>query len=153
MIVLIDFGPGIFGRLFSEARPIDWLIVVIDVCVLAWIAAADIVKIPRSWKRRRGMKRTAAFLAAGESLRGAKPAASASDEEAAGWIKAVKSWIVDIHSFLAEEAIRALAVFGQRSAGPRSDTKAHPLAEEWSLELDARLSALRSIMEDADAYF
>jgi len=153
LIVLIDAETGVLGRLFSEARPIDWLIVIIDICVLLWIAVADLVKIPHGWKKRRAMKRIAAFLAEGENLACARPAAQASAEEAAAWVESVKRWIVDIHSYLAEEAIRALAVFGQRTAGPPTEIKVHPLAEDWILELDARMGALRSIMEKAEAYF
>ena len=153
MIVLIDADAGVFRRLFSEARPIDWLIVVIDVLVLLWIAAADLIRIPHGWKSRHAMKRIGAFLAKGENLRAARPAPQASTQEAAAWVEAVKSWIVAIHSFLAEEAIRALAVFGQRSAGPPAEIRVHPLAEDWILELDARLAALWSIMENAEMYF
>jgi hypothetical protein len=149
---LIDFGSGIFDRIFSEARPIDWLIVVIDLLVLLWIAA-DIVKIPHRWKRRSAIGHIAALLADGESLLTDRPTPQASNDQATAWVESVKSWIVDVHSLLAKDAMRALAVFGHWPVGPRSETAVHSLAESWFFELDARLSALRSIMEKPEVYF
>jgi hypothetical protein len=152
LTVLIDIGSGIFGRLFSEARPIDWLIVAIDFLVLLWIAA-DIVKIPHRWKRRSAVNHIVALLADGESLLSARPTAQATNDAATAWVESVKSWIVAVHSLLAKDALRALAVFGHWPVGPRSEIEVHSLAEPWFLELDARLSALRSIMEKPEIYF
>ena len=142
-----------FERLFNEARPIDWLIVLIDLCVLLWIAAADIVKIPRWWKRRESIKEIARFLAEGEKLKGSWPAAGTSDAEANAWIESVKSWIVNVHSFLTKDALRAMAVFAHTTPGPQTETSVHPSAASWLSDLDARLSALRSILEKPENYF
>lgn len=152
MTVLFDFGSGIFDRLFSEARPVDWLIIVIDLCVLLWIATADIVKLPRWWKRRCTVKGIAAFLVQGEALQRDRPIERSSGEEANAWVEAVKSWVVAVHSFLAKDAVRALAVFGHRSASPPPETSVQPLVVEWSLELEARLTALRTVTQKPEDY-
>lgn len=150
---MIEFGSGIFGRIFSEARPIDWLIVVIDVIVLLWIAASDVIGVPQRWRKRRGMKRVLVLLADGVDLQSARPTAEASQTEAKAWVESVKSWIVAVHGFLAEDAVRALAVFGHWPIGPPIGTEVHPLAGGWCSELDSRLSALRSIIEKPEAFF
>jgi len=151
LTVLIELGPGIFGRLFSEARPIDWLIVAIDVLVLLWIAA-DFVNIPHRWRRRSALSHIAALLADGEKLLSAHPTPQATNDEATAWVESVKSWIVSVHSVLAKDAPRALAVFGHWPVAPQSEIEVHSLAEPWFLELDARLRALRSITESPELY-
>jgi hypothetical protein len=148
---LNDIWPGIFGRLFSEARPIDWLIIAIDLLVLLWIAA-DVVKIPQRWKRRAAINHIASLLADGERLLGARPTPQSSNDEATAWVESVKGWIVSVHSVLAENAMRALAVFGHWPVASQSEIQVHSLAEPWFLELDARLSALRSISDTPELY-
>ena len=152
MTVLIDFRPGIFGRLFSEARPIDWLIVAIDLLVLLWITA-DIIKIPHRWKRHSAINHIAALLTDGERLLSARPTPQATNDEATAWVESVKGWIVSVHSVLAKDALHALAVFGHWPVASRSEVEVHSLVKPWFLELEARLSALRSIMEKPEIYF
>jgi len=150
---LIEIASGIFGRLFNEARPIDWLIVAVDLLVLLWITAADIVKIPHWRRSRRARKRIVAFVAEGESIEEARPTAVASDDEANAWIERVKSWTVGVHSYLAKHALQAVTVFGHAEPQPQAGSAVHPLAAKWLSDLDARLSALRSIMEKPNLYF
>jgi hypothetical protein len=150
---LIEFASGMLRRVFDEARPIDWLIVVIDFIVLFWIAAANFIKVPYRWKRHCVIKRITAFLADGEGLHGSRPTTHSSDDDANAWIEAVKNWINEVQLFLAKNAVQALIVFEQHRVEPRTETEVHPLAEGYFFELDARLRTLRSILEKMDVYF
>jgi hypothetical protein len=150
---LIEFANGMLRRIFDEARPIDWLIVVIDFIVLFWITAANIIKVPHRWKNHGAIKHLTAFLVAGEGLHGTRPTIHAIDNDANAWVEAVKNWISKVQLFLAKNSVRALIVFGQNTVGPRMGTEVHPLAEDYYSELDARLRALRSILENMDVYF
>ena len=153
MTSLIEFANGMLRRVFDEARPIDWLIVVIDFIVLFWIATANIIKVPRRWKSRSAIKRITAFLADGEGLQSSRPTTHSSDDDANAWIEAVKKWTNEVQLFLAKTAVRALIVFEQHRTGPRIETDVHLLAEDYFFELDARLRTLRSILEKMDVYF
>jgi hypothetical protein len=85
-------------------------------------------------------------------LLGARPTPQSSNDEATAWVESVKGWIVSVHSVLAENAMRALAVFGHWPVASQSEIQVHSLAEPWFLELDARLSALRSISDTPELY-
>lgn len=150
---MIDFRTGLLARILNETRPIDWLIVVIDVLVIAWIAVADLIKAPRRWKRRSAIRHLTGFLANGEYLLSARPATQASEADAAAWVEAVKSWINAVQSFLAKEAVRALVEFAHGAMGPRDESGVHPLAEDCFFELEERLRSLREIMERPEEYF
>jgi hypothetical protein len=149
----IELANGMLRRVFDEARPIDWLIVVIDFIVLFWIAAANFIKVPHRWKSRGAIKRLTASLADGENLHSSQPTALSSNNDANAWVEEVKIWIDGVQSFLAKNAVRALIVFEQHRSGPRVETDVHPSAEDCFFELDARLRTLRSILENMDAYF
>jgi hypothetical protein len=150
---LIEFASGMLRRVFTESRPIDWLIVVIDFIVLFWIAAANFIKVPHRWKSRNAIKHLTAFLADGDKLLSSRPTAHSSNNDANAWVEAVKIWIDAVQLFLAKNAVRALIAFEQRATGLRVETDVHPSAEDCFFELDARLRTLRSILEKMDVYF
>ena len=87
-------------RIFSDSRPVDLLMLVIELLVLLLIAADLIAGVLHWHNKRSATARILVFLAEGQRLQDTPPRSQASDEEAKAWVEEVKNWILAVQSFL-----------------------------------------------------
>ncbi len=140
-------------RLFCGTRPFDQLMFGIDAAVLAVSIAGFLVSLVvlRKSKVRKRQKSIREFIARGQQIRGNIPQGSADTPE---WTNSVNQLIQDVASFLEKYSPNALVVFLDTTDMP---TTINPLVWGMSQSDYARLNHclrnLRSIMENAEAYF
>lgn len=144
---------GTIRRIFSDTRPVDILMLVIELLVLLLIAGEVIVAVLHWRNKRSATARILVFLADGQRLHDTPPHRQATEEEANAWIGEVKNWMRAVQSFLTNQSKSAVVVFDHHSIGQRYSLRVSLHAENWFYELDARLKTLRSIMEKPDVYF
>ena len=138
-------------RMNSETRPIDWWLLVIEVLVLALIAAEFFKSV---WRKHTIHKRQIAIrrlIARGQELLQETPKGSA---DTPTWAAAGNAVIEDAKTFLNRYSPEALTVFldnaDRRSVEWRGVHSSFRVPYE---ELNHRIKNLRSIMEKADVYF
>jgi hypothetical protein len=140
-------------RLFCGTRPFDWLMFGIDFSVLVVSMAGFFVSlvILRKSKVRKRQKSIREFMVRGQQIRGNLPQGSADTPE---WTASVNQLIQDVATFLEKHSPDALAVFLDTTDMPHT---INPIVWGMSQSDYARLNHclrnLRSIMENAEAYF
>lgn len=140
-------------RLLYGTRPFDWLMFGIDATVLI-VSTAGFVLSLVMWRKAKVRKRQRTireFMARGQQFRSDLPMGSA---DIPHWNNAVDQLIQDAAHFFQQHSPTALAVFLDTSNMP---TTINPgvwiTAHGHFVRLTHCLRNLRSIMENAEAYF
>jgi hypothetical protein len=143
--------------LTEGARPIDWLILIVDFLVLAVIVWLDAPERVHKYKVRRRLRLVHSIIAEGQRLHESAPPAGTTDTAVAdAWVKAVQLWIEKTHQSLTRYSDAAAMSFNSRKVAPTlifGVITATSNAREWYGELLHRLANLQNIMEKADVYF
>jgi hypothetical protein len=143
-------------HLFGDSRPIDILMLVIEVLVLV-IIAYEAIKETCSRRRIRAItSQLRLFLIQGQKLYDSPPpSASTTAQDDNAWSGRVQAWTDSVQKFLNEKADSAAVVFNHLPI--RNDTKPRAYVshriERVFIDLDERLKTLRSIMEKPNVYF
>jgi hypothetical protein len=144
-------------RMVEGTRPIDWILLVIEIAVLAVIA---IEYGERKYKETRRGKRLAAILvqlSKGQEIQSQAPPAGTTDESiATAWIERVEAWNADTLKLLAGYSSQAATAFVHESGGPSLTYRGvtgTAQARNWYSGLQSRLNNLQSIMEKPEVYF
>jgi hypothetical protein len=146
---LAETGP------IEQTRSIDWVMLVVEILVLAIIAAEGIYSVIRRFRVRRITKRILAFIEEGQALQSKFPPGILKINDAIiAWKNSVQIWVDSVETFLKVECSRqAAATFlhyipNQLWSDVISEGNIRPYAE-----LLMRLGNLQSIMENPDVYF
>ena len=144
-------------RMFSDARPIDVWMLVIELLVLLLIAGEVGVVLSRWLKRKGKLTQTFNLMSKGQQLENSVPPLGTADETAIRtWNESVKTWIGETNRFLVGCSQQASATFLHEEGGTLSSMRYHDVAKDahdWYKTLIARLNNLRSVMEKPDVYF
>ncbi len=140
-------------HMFSDVRPFDWLMLIIEVLVLVLIAYEVSVNL---WHKRRIKSRLATILVLknkGQELQVSVPHGT-DDTAISAWNDAVKAWANDANRLLSTFSPQASATFLHEPGGPLLDYYRVPMnARDHYQFLLTRLNNLHSIMEKPDVYF
>lgn len=161
-----------WGMINDGARPIDWLVVIVDFLVLIvilWFEGGE-----RRHKRnmRKRIASLSPFMERGQALQRAIPnplddsTPDAKAEKVKQWIDSVSDWDRETRDFLEQCSPRAAAAFGliaetSQLANPQyvytESGSSFPISGDLQREsyqrLVAHLKNLRSITEKPEAYF
>jgi hypothetical protein len=135
---------------FADARPIDWVMLIVELLVLLLIAY-EVIWEP--WKSRR-LAITALNLAdSGEAIRQCAPGISADENAVNTWTESVNHWVSESCEALEERSAHAASSF--RSPPSRNSSSyigIHQIANDPFGSLLQRIEILRSIAEKASLY-
>jgi hypothetical protein len=153
----------IIRHMFEGARPLDWLMLVVEALVLALIAY-EIVS-PR-WHRRkirRLLNVAFDFVQRGQKLQAISPQGIYGPEGPHGpqfvpaWIEKVKTWNQEALDFMERCSPQARASFLSDTSSGAAHTQQSlmvpPEAQWWYRTMLTRLDNLQRIAENPDVYF
>jgi len=155
---------GIFRRLFADARPIDWLLLIVDFLVLVAILWFE---LPEWWHKHKGKKMVselAPLLEKGKELKTSVPyLPNPQWEVTSKWFEDVRAWDSDTQSLLAKHSSQALSAFTHIAHVRETDRAiVTPHGDMYPVVghcgdvfqvLQAKLDNLQRIVEKADIYF
>jgi hypothetical protein len=139
----------------DKIRPFDWLMLLIEVLVLAVIAHEAVY---RPWKIRRWLRTVFQCFLKGQALENSAPAtgsAVADEDTIKTWKNAVQDWVNQTWRVLNGYSPQAAAAFLHGRVEPGLSFSHVPHAHDchnYYLALLARMESLRSIMEKPDVY-
>ena len=159
--------------MFSEVRPFDWLMLIIEVLVLLLILYEVIANAVHAYK---GRKRELAlslivtslteFMEKGRNLQLGTPDPSmSSPDEVSTWIDSVKLWAKDTNDFITRHSLRATVSFALiEGTGVMANPQVVYTESGYSFPIEGpqresyqrlvvQLNNLRSIIEKPEAYF
>ena len=139
-------------RLFTEPRPIDWAMLVIELLVLALIAIEVIPEQINKGKLRKREAVLANLVAVAYSLQQSVPMPTHEQTVKDDWTKAVHRWEFDTGQYLKNScSVLAYGAFHQdlMMQLPIPTTVADPHAYRLLME---RMENLRRIVESPEAY-
>src|SRR5580658_3292389 len=117
-------------HMFSDVRPFDWLMLVVELLVLVIIAAEWIRSCLHARRKKKATARILEFLAQGQIIRAAVPRDTHdAEKDVASWIERVNAWINDVQSYLSKDAKNAVLAFTQATLGPSYQLTIHPKVE------------------------
>ena len=157
------FMIDIVRRLFSDARPIDILILVVDFLVLAVILYFEGGEKLHKRKMRRQVLALASFMERGRKLQASTPDPVVASDAIDEWIEQVKLWGSETQDFLSSRSMRASSAFTHivnvtavdrevRSSDGRMFHVAGYFGDAYQL-LQLKLDNLHKIMVNPEAYF
>lgn len=152
LIAMLD----VIRRFFSDLRPADWTLCVLEVIFIAVILWLEVPERFHKRKVRKGLKVVQRIMLDGHNLRTSVSEAT-DDKTAPEWIQSVDKWIDTSHSALSDTSLQAALAFMHRSP-LKPDiyyggvTNRVDVSKQFQ-ELLIRLSNLLNIMEKADVYF
>ena len=142
-------------HIFSGTRPIDAVMLVVELLVLAIIAVEALVHLMHWFKIRRRMKRLRERFAEGQALHHAPPSMGTAPEEALAWNRKVEAWI-DVTKALLDGYSAQASMSFQHDPGREFRLAAtHKIATAAELaytRLQDCLNNLREIIENPDVY-
>ena len=105
--------------MFDGTRPIDWVMLVVELLVLLLIAYEVGSSIWFKWKTQGRLAATFEWMSKGQMLQQNAPPAGSSDEaDSTAWVAAVQQWMEQTHHFLAKYSPQAAASFIHHKGGP-----------------------------------
>ncbi len=140
----------ILRRFFSDARGIDWVMLIVELLVLLLIAY-EIIWEP--WKSRRLATAALRLADSGEAIRQCTPVLSADAGAVDTWMKLLDSWVRESCGALEGRSAHAASAF--RSLPGRKDGAylgIHQAANDSYGALLQRIEILRNIAEKASLY-
>jgi hypothetical protein len=157
----IVFMRATIRTMFGDIRPVDWIIIVIEVLVLALIAYEVVHDIAHRWKIRRRVKFVVGLIFEGVDLQQSlfKLQQSTTDgvvpaDTIAAWTEAVNNWTQKTIDRLQRYSVQAGYSFAHIVSKPSSVYTGVPKGtSDIYGDLAWRINALRKIMENPDAYF
>ena len=138
--------------MFSEVRPFDWIMLAVEVLVLALIAYE--VGVPL-YKRKKTSERTKilfSLMSEGQAILRKAPSVG-QFTEADRWAKSVDSWTVKVENQLTAYSPQAAVAFAQ---AVKLDVRIPHVAPGVELHyriITEKLENLRNITEKADVYY
>ena len=140
--------------LFSDSRPIDWAMLVIELLVLFLIAYEVGHGVLRTRKLGRRVKAVLELVSEGVQLQQAVPKGSVTAESVNPWQESVLSWTQRTTQRLARYSAQASYSFAHITSRPAADY-AGVAGEVQNVYgcLVWRMDILRRMMEKPDAYF
>jgi hypothetical protein len=144
-----------FRRMFQGTRPIDYVMLVVEVLVLLIIAVEAIAHAIRGFRVKRRTKRLLVLVESGQALQRRGPALIRGQEKETydKWIAEVVRWMADTSILLEKYSSQAVAAFDHDEEGLSFTFR--PIAEDGRAtyeHLKERLNNLRDIIEKADVY-
>jgi hypothetical protein len=139
-------------RMDSETRPIDWWLLVIEVLVLAIIAAEFVRILLRERRTHKRLITLHAIMAKGQELQRTVPNNGQSDKITA-WANSVEEWIKETAQALDGYSPQAAAAFNQGIGTSVHYPHVHGALQGTHNILLRRLDNLRGIMEKPEVYY
>ena len=150
--IALSFMFDVLRRLLADTRPVDWIIIVIELLVLALIAYEVGYDVRHRVVVKRRVRTVLELLAAGINLR--EQAGSLAIGDIEQWKQSVTNWTNESHKVLTGCSPQAGLKFGFLQArnassylGIAKDIQGHYGT------LSARLDTLREIAENPHGYF
>jgi hypothetical protein len=141
-------------HIFGDAKPFDWLMLSIEVLVLALIAYEVVTSVKH---RRRNARRIASIfklVRQGQDIENSFPPYQSDEAIVTAWINKVVAWDTETRNTLAQFSPQAAASYAYDSSKPGVHYRGvNPNAHHRFIFLKSRLDNLRSIMEKPDGYF
>lgn len=153
-VIVIAIICDTIRRMVEGARPVDWVMIVIEALVLILICAEY---AERKWLERRRHNRLSqlhGLLTEGQEIQGRAIPAGTTDEAAiSSWNDSVGSWIIKTNNYLTGLTPRASAAFLHNRGGAGINySGVTGKARDHFVMLLARLNNLQSIMEKPEVY-
>jgi len=143
-------------RMIEGTRPIDWVMFVIELLVLALIAYEVGDGIYRKWRTRRFSSAVLQLMTQGQIIQRDAPTAGTVDEAtSAAWVESAKTWMGQAYDSLTAYSAQAAAAFIHDGGGfsvNYGGITGLAQARNWYATLLSRLNNLRRIMENPEAY-
>ena len=142
-------------RMIEGTRPIDWLMLVIELLVLLLIAAETIVQLWNWVNKKRIVKKLQALFARGDELEHKAPAANIPESDCDKWIEGIVRWIGDTENYLKESCSAPAAISFTLDTTDFSGVHYRYVASyahSAYLTLKMRLANLNSIIRSLDSY-
>ena len=148
-----DLSHRVWSMMTDGARPIDWIVLLVDVCVLVAILWFE---FPEWWHKRaiaRHKAKVLEFWTNGQKLQASAPTHQHPDNQPS-WLGAVKSWNSETREFLQSCSPWAEASFLHETSTqlpPGAHAVTNQSREAYRVLL-IRLDNLKTIMENPHEY-
>jgi hypothetical protein len=143
-------------RMFAGTRPIDWVMLVVEILVLAIIAAEAIHGILRFVHVRNIRRKLIGFIIEGQDLQATAPHGRivVGDSSVVQWIKAATAWTTSVTVFLQAKCSRqavATFLYYHSESSPTGQVAGSP--DTVFTNVSVRLKNLREIIQNPEVYF
>jgi len=99
--------------MFNEVRPFDWIMLAVEVLVLALIAYEVVIPLFQRKKTYKRKKELFSLMSEGQTILRKAPSAQQQFTEADRWAKLVDSWIAKVEKQLTMYSSEAVVAFAQ----------------------------------------
>jgi len=142
-------------RMIYGTRPIDYVMLVVEILVLLLIFGEIAVHANRYFRHRRRSGEVLKRLIKGQKLQSESPGTSGSGSLVTPWITATKEWANQTNDLLLKYSRAASAAFLHDVGG--ADVSfgfghVNAFAQHAYVQLQTRLNNLRDILENPDVY-
>jgi hypothetical protein len=143
--------------MFIGVRPFDWLMLVVEILVLALIAYEIAITLWRKHVVNVRVARLFQQMSKGQELQKSAPHSLNTDSRmvAGRWVQSAREWSRETESLLASYSAQATAAFVLDTSGemPPWYASIESSAQNQYSTLVVQLDNLRGIMEKPDVYF
>ena len=157
MAILLAVIADTFRRIFQGTRPIDYVMLIVEVFVLLIIALEGIAHAVHRLRVRRRVKRLRPFQATGLALQDEFRLRFRSSNDATGeaveWIDRIDKWTAATSEHIKRYSLEATAAFLRDSGGVIMKYGNQNSIFATYERLESRLNNLHGIIETADLYF
>ena len=143
-------------RMFSDTRPVDVSMLVIELLVLLIIGIEGGIALVGWCRRRKKIAKVGEFMIRGQSIQSKAPVGQASQQNLTEWISLAEAWEKETNNYLSKYSAQATAAFLQDVSTAMMSVSYNRVTPDIRVQFErfsTRLINLRSIMEKPEVYF